>query len=149
VRRAGEGNEKCLAGLRQLLDQNPELWRVAGNASALAERVWAELVACGNKLTELSIPRKLAELKAGLAGTAPSPLESLLIDYVGVTWLAAQEGEIAAAQAGGGPEVARLRLRRAESAGKRFTGAVKTLSLIRALLPKTLPVIGQEPGEQR
>jgi hypothetical protein len=52
VRRAGEGNEKCLAGLRRLLDQNPGLWRAAGDASALAERVWAELVACRNMLAE-------------------------------------------------------------------------------------------------
>jgi hypothetical protein len=76
-------------------------------------------------------------------------LESLLVDYVGVTWLAALSGELAAAQAGGNAEVARLRLRRAESAARRFTGAVKTLALIRALLPKTLSVIRQERGEQR
>jgi len=147
VRRAGEGNETCLAGLRGILDQNPTLWRTAGDVSALAERMWAELVAGGSKLVEMSIPRKLKEFKAGLAGASPSPLESLLIDYISVTWLASMQGETAAAQVGGSAEQARLRLRRAESAAKRFTGAVKTLSLVRALVPKSLPLNKEELEE--
>jgi hypothetical protein len=146
VRRAGEGNETCLAGLRQILDKDPELWRAAGDVSALAERMWIDLVANGNKLAEESIPRNLRELKVQLAGPSPTPLERLLMDYVGVTWLAAQHGEIGAAQVGGSLDQAKLRLRRAESAQKRFTGAVKTFALIRALAPKGMPVV-EESGK--
>lgn len=143
VRRASQENEHCLRGLREILDQQPEIWQKVGDVSALAERAWVDLLSAGNKLLDESIPRRLKGLKSDLAGPSPTPLESLLIDYLGVTWLAAQQGEIAAAQAGGSPEVARLRLRRAESAQKRFTGAVKTLSLVRALLPGGLRARGQ------
>jgi hypothetical protein len=135
VRRASQGNEACLQGLCRLLDEKPEIWKKVGDVAALAERAWVELLSAGNKLLELSIPRRLRELKSELAGPSPTPLEGLLIDYLGVTWLAAQQGELGAAEVGGSPELARFRLRRAESAQKRFTGAVKTLSLVRALVP--------------
>jgi hypothetical protein len=64
ARRAGNGNERCQAGLKQLLDQKPEVWQAVGNASALAERAWVDLLASGNRLAFESIPRKLTELKA-------------------------------------------------------------------------------------
>lgn len=37
-------------------------------------------------------------------------------------------------------ELAKLRLKRAESAQKRFTGAVKALTLVRALVPKGVSI---------
>jgi hypothetical protein len=135
VRRANQGNEACLQGLREILEQRADIWRQVGDVAALAERAWVELLSAGNKLLEESILRCLKELKADLAGPSPTPLERLLINYLGTTWLASQQGELAAAQMGGSPELNRLRLRRAESAQKRFTGAVKTLSLVRALVP--------------
>ena len=146
ARRAGGGDKDSRARLREILDHNPELWKAAGDAGAFAVREWVELVAGGNALAAESIPRKLAELKASLAGPSAAPLERLLIDYVGVTWLAAQHGEMGAAQAGGSLEQARLRLRRAESAQRRFAGAVKTLAMVRALLPKG--VVVEEPADQ-
>jgi hypothetical protein len=135
VRRASQGNEACLKGLRQILDQNPAVWKKVGDVGAIAERAWVELLADGNMLLEESIPRHLQELTAELKGSSPTPLEALVIHYLGVTWLAAQHGEMAAAQVGGSSEVARFRLKRAESAQKRFSGAVKTLALVRTLLP--------------
>jgi hypothetical protein len=144
VHRASQGNEACLQGLRKLLDGKPEIWKKVGDVSALAERAWVELLSPGNQLLAESIPRRLKELKSSLAGPSPTPLEATLIDYMAITWLAAHHGELAAAEVGGSPEVARLRLRRAESAQKRFTAAVKTLSLVRALVPPGLR--GREAG---
>lgn len=151
VRRANQGNETCLRGLREILDQRPEIWRNVGDVGALAERLWAELLARGNRLAEESILRKVGALKASLAGPAPTPLEDLLVDYLGVTWLAAHHAETTAAQEGGGVELAKLRLKRAESAQKRFTGAVKTLTLVKALLPQgaSMAAGGPKPREER
>jgi hypothetical protein len=147
-RRAGEGNESCLAGLRQLLDQRPEIWQAAGSVTGLIERMWAELLASGNRLVEESILRKVKELKAELAEVSATPLEALLVDYIGITYLAAMHGEISAAQDGGSVEQVKLRLRRAESGHKRFTGAVKALSLVRALMPrKVVPVEGKNASQ--
>jgi hypothetical protein len=146
VRRANEGNATCLAGLRRTLDNNPPLWRAAGDVSALAERHWIELLACGNKLAEESIPRRLRELKDGLAGPDPTSLEALLIDVIGVNWLAAQHGEIAAAQAGGSIQQATFRHRRAESCQRRLIKAIKALAMVRALWSRAAPMTALDPG---
>lgn len=139
VRRAGEGNEACLKGLRELLDKNPAIWQAAGNVSALAERHWVEALSNGNKLADESIPRKLKAIKAELLGSDPTPLEILLVDVIGVSWLAAQHGEIAASRQDGSVQQTASRLRRAESGQKRLLSAVKTLAVVRALLPRALP----------
>lgn len=139
VRRACEGNEACLKGLRDFLDKNPAIWQVAGNAATLAEKHWVEALAAGNKLAELSIPRKLKQFKVELLGSDPTPLETLLVDVIGVTWLAAQHGEISASRQDGSTLQIASRLRRAESGQKRLLSAVKTLAVVRALLPRALP----------
>jgi hypothetical protein len=59
----------------------------------------------------------------------------LLVDHAGITWLAAQEGEIQAADRNGDLGQAALRLKRAESSQRRFLAAVKTLTTLRALVP--------------
>ena len=139
VRRADAGSETCLAGVRELLDEKPEIWRTVGDLSALAEKRWIELLSNGSKLMEESVPRRLKELKAELAGPHSTPLEQLLVDEVGVTWLASQHGEISAAdESGGSLQQANFRLRRAESAQRRFMKALKTLTMIRALVPRGL-----------
>jgi len=142
ARRASNGNERCLAGLRQILDIRPDLWESVGNVSLLAERAWVELIAAGDKLVEEAALRRLRALKARLAGNDPTPLEEMLVDLIGVTYLAAEHGEFAAAApAGGSIQQATLRYRRAESAQRRFASAVKTLTMVRALLPKGMSAV--------
>src|SRR5262249_5097698 len=97
VRRANEGDGDALARLRTFLDKNPAIWERAGDLNAMAERAWIGLVAGHNRLAAESIQRKLGQIKSDLAGPHPSRLESLLVDLVGVTWLAAHHGEIDAA----------------------------------------------------
>jgi hypothetical protein len=137
VRRANEGNATCLAGMRQLLDDNPEIWQQAGDVASLATRSWIELMAAGNKLAEESIPRRLRAMKAELTSPHPTALERLLIDVIGVSWLAAMHGEVVAAQSGGSIQQAAFRQRRAESCQRRLLRAMKTLEMVRALSAKT------------
>jgi hypothetical protein len=138
VRRANAGSEECLAGLRAVLDDDPQLWRRAGDVGARAERAWVELLAAGNQLAAESIPRRLRELKAELAGPRPSPLEELLVQLLGLSWLAVCHAEAAAAEPGGSLPQAALRYRRAESAGRRFVNAAKLLATLRELAPRGL-----------
>lgn len=145
TRRANDGSESALDALRQLLDRTPELWRTAGDIGSIAERAWISTLSAGDKLMEESIRRRLAELKAQLAGTTATPMEALLIDLIGVTWLAAQDGEISAATSGGSIQQAAHRLRRAESSQRRFAGAVRTLAVLRSLLPGGLRPLDQRP----
>jgi hypothetical protein len=143
VKRASDGNEYCLQGLRELLDKNAALWEAAGDVSALAERHWVEVIANGNALAQEAIPRKLKALKADLLGIDPTPLERLLVDVIAVTWLAAGHGEVVASRQDGSLQQVASRQRRAESGQRRLLSAVKTLAVVRALLPRALP----EPGK--
>jgi len=145
VRRANSGNKVCLAGLRKLLDEKPEIWRTVGNLSTLAEKYWTDLLSNGNKLAEESIPRRLKEMKAELAGPDPTPLEKMLIDMIGATWLAAQHGEISAASPPGASlRQANFWLKRAESAQRRLLNTVKMLTMVRALVPRGLMPMANE-----
>lgn len=137
ARRASEGSQKCLDGLRKGLEGRPDIWRAAGDVNALAELSWIMAIGEGNKMLEESARLRLAEMKAGLVGDTSSPVERLLIDMIAVTWLANCQAEIAATKTGGSLQHAKLRLRRAESAQRRFFGALKMLSTIRTALAQT------------
>jgi hypothetical protein len=136
--RANRGGEQALANLRQLLDQCPEVWQHVGDLARRAELAWLGLLAGEDQLSSDSIKRKVAQLKADLAGPAPTPLESMLIDLVAVCWLGAMHGEIAAADAGGSVALGRFREGRAEGSQKRLLRAVKTLAAVRAVTPRGL-----------
>ncbi|MCE9525808.1 MAG: hypothetical protein K8R36_07115 [Planctomycetales bacterium] len=86
-KRANLGDQEALIELREMLDLNPQVWHSLGDLGARAEQRWITLITGGDKLHEESIARKLADMKAGIRAGKPTPLESLLIDMVGVTWL--------------------------------------------------------------
>src|SRR5581483_2145373 len=116
VEKANAGSQEHLSELRRILDGNPALWKAAGDVAGHAESAWVKLLAGGNAMAELSIPRRLKELKAELLDADSTPLEKLIVAYIGTTWLAAQHSEIGAAREGGSLGEATFRCRRAESA---------------------------------
>lgn len=136
IRRASGGNKQCIARLREILDSQPEIWQRAGDLGLMAQRSWIDLISGDNALAEESIRRKVEQIKRDLAGNSPTPLEGLLVDLIGVTWLAAFHGEAAAADAGGSVQQVTLRLRRAEAAQRRFLRAIKTLGTFRDLMQR-------------
>lgn len=139
VARADAGDQVALDDLRAILDKKPGIVQAVGDLSGRAERAWLKLIA-PNKLAEESIGRRVRELKASLAGKNSSALETVLSDWIAVTWLAAHQAELSAATPPNGASLqqALFRCRRAESAGRRFTSAVKTLTMVRALLPRNV-----------
>ena len=139
VGRANQGEKLAVTRLRAFLDVNPWLWRRAGDLSAAAERAWIDLVVGADAFKSESVRRRLAELKEQLRGPSPTPLESMLVDLVTASWLAVQHADIAlASPAGASLGQAAFRLKRAESAQKRFLTVTKTLATLRALLPEGL-----------
>jgi hypothetical protein len=139
IQRANAGDAEAVQRLRRFLDLHPKIWRRAGDLAVIAEMAWTNLVVGGNLLMAESVKRRVEEMKGELAGPRPTALEKLLIDQVVVNWLAAQQAQIeAASMTGGSSAQAAFRLKRAESAQRRYLGAVKTLTTLRALVPQGL-----------
>ena len=146
VEGANVGDKGALAALRQFLNGHPEVWQACGDLGKVAERAWLDLLAKDDALAQESAARHLARLKADLAGPEPLALEQLLVDEVGICYLAKKHAEITAASPSGGSLAqAGFRLKRVESAQRRFVRAVKTLAGLRALLPEGLSPLPRPP----
>src|SRR4051812_48843084 len=125
--RAQGGDLACLPELRALLDQRRELWERAGDLAQHAELSMLRLVAGTNLLALEAVQRKLAELKAELAGPNPSPLERLLVDRVGVCWLQVHHLDLQAGSVADGGNTAQgfYLQRRLDSAHRRYLQAIR------------------------
>jgi hypothetical protein len=136
VQKANAGDTGVLPRMRQLLDEHAEIWQRVGDLSGLVERAWIGVMAADNPLVIESLKRKIEEMRSDLAGDNPTGLERLMVDQVIGCWLEVKhvENESALAEEGS-VATASFRLRRLESAQRRFDNAVKTLSSVRALLP--------------
>jgi hypothetical protein len=155
VRRAQAGDATALPALRAALDKHPEVWQHVGDLAALVERAWTALLAADHPLVAESVRRSVAALKAELAGAHAPRLERLLVDQVAACWLEVTYLEGVSAGSGTGSlDQAGFRLKRLESAQKRYLNAVKTLTTLRALVPAGLapaqPLkLHEGPAEQR
>jgi len=133
---ARRGDPASLPALRFLLDQHPAVWRHAGDLAAHAERAWVELAAGSDLPAREALTRQLVELKAELAGPAPTPLERLLVARIAATWLQVNYADAVAAQARDvSVKQAELALERQDRAHRRHLAAVAALATVRRLLP--------------
>src|SRR5690606_18012043 len=138
VNRAQAGDPAALPRIRQTLDQHPEVWQHLGDLSALAERAWIGVLAADNPLGVEAMKRTVEEMRAELAGEHPTRLERMIVDQIIVCWMEVQYLEVVAAEAGRRSfEQTGPRLRRLDSAQKRYLKAVKALAELRTLLPST------------
>jgi len=135
LRRAEQGDLTVLEQLRRLLDETPQLWQQFGDLALQAEGALVKLVGGSNVLLCECLLRKVADLKAELAGPAASALERLLAQRVAMTWVQLAHLDALAAQAAGGSE-ARVKLiqRQQDAAHRRHLSAVRTLATVRKLL---------------
>jgi hypothetical protein len=152
VGRARGGDASALPALRDLLDRRPDLWRHYGDLAEHAEVSWVAVAAGTDLMLAESLRRKAAEMRAELAGPAPTPLERLLADRAVACWLQVNYCDAAAARAGGASvRQAALASRRQESAQRRFLQAIGALAALRRLMPpakevKGLPCDGEPVG---
>ena len=140
VQRAEQGDETVLGELRAALDVNPWVWQRFGDLGRQAEAAWLQLVAGKNLLLLEATQRKAAQLRAELAGPAPSRLERLLVERIVSCWLQTNYADSAYAQLpkGTNPAQHTEALRRQDSAQQRYLQAVKSLATVRKLL-RTAP----------
>ena len=143
VQRAEQGDETVLPELRAALDVNPWVWQRYGDLAKQSQAAWLQLVAGRNLLLLESARRKAEQLRAELAGPAPSPLERLLIERIVSCWLQTNYADSAYAQLpkGTNPAQHTAALQRQNSAQQRYLQAVKALATVRKLLrPGLSPV---------
>lgn len=137
VRLANDGDDQALAQLRYILDECHEIWQQVGDLGKHAEMALIRLIANGNKLIAESLARKAAAMRLELGGPSPSPLEQLCVQRIVATWLELQWTDtIYPEPTGETLNIQKFVLKRKESAERRFGAAVKSLSLVRKLLPQ-------------
>jgi hypothetical protein len=142
VERAEGGDEGAMPELRAALNANPWVWQRFGDLGQQSQGAWLQLIAGKNLLLLESASRKAEQLRAELAGPAPSPLERLLVERVVACWLQTNYADASYAQLKGTtPAQHTAALRRQNSAQQRYLQAVRALATIRRLLrPSPAPV---------
>jgi hypothetical protein len=141
ARRTQQGDRSVLPELRRALDRHPEVWQAYGDLAAQAQAAWLDLLSGPDMLLQESVERKLAALRADLAGPEPSPLERLLVERVVACWLQTMYADALYAQARepqATPSVLRELMRRQESAQRRYLAAIRQLAVVRKLLRPAL-----------
>jgi hypothetical protein len=141
--RAQDGDITCLTELRTLLDSRPDLWKKVGDLAEHAELITLRLVAGDNLHIMEAVQRKLAELKKELAGPSPSPVETILVERIGVCWLQVYQLDIQATVGLGATSTPQgvYAQKKLDSAHRRFLLAVKQLAVVRKFLRPDLPAI--------
>ena len=135
VERAEQGDASVMGELRAALDVNPWVWERYGDLAKQSQAAWLQLVAGRNLLLLESARRKAEQLRAELAGPAPSPLERLLVERVVACWLQVHYSDASYAQLkGNSPAQHTAALQRQNSAQQRYLQAVKALATVRKLL---------------
>jgi hypothetical protein len=146
LRRAEQGDLTALPELRRLLDADSSLWQRYGDLALQAEAGLVQLASGDNLLLAESLARKLAALKADLAGPSPSPLHKLLVERVAACWLQASYFDALAAQTRDqSPRQAADLQRRQDATHRRLLSAVKALETCRRHLRPAGPVSPPQP----
>ena len=133
-KRAERGDKTALPAVREYLDSNHEVAELAGNMARQVELSWRNTFAGDNLLVQEGVNRKLAALKAELAGPNPTPLERLLVERIAACWLQVQYADALFAQKIKDSlswEAVRGYQAWQDRAHKRFLSAVKALALLR------------------
>jgi hypothetical protein len=135
VRRAEQGDGAAVPELRVALDANGWVWRDYGDAGTHATAAWLQLVCGKNLMMREAIERRMAEMRATLAGNDPSPLEQLLVARIVACWLQVHYADGTYAQTkGSDPAQHTLLMRRQNAAQQRYVHAIKGLATVRKLL---------------
>ncbi len=137
VKRAEQGEETALAGIREMFDREPSLCNALGDLARLAEESLITVASGDNPLTKESLQYKLRGLKEELAGTSPTPVERMLVERVTACWLQLYYFETLYAQGLDGgvtQQWSEYHQRRIDRAQRRYLSAIKALVQVRRLL---------------
>jgi hypothetical protein len=136
VKRANKGDEDALAELRQTLSDNPQIWQAVGNLALHARMVLARAIAGGDQFVLDSLLRYANELESSLVAPQSGPLERLAVQRIVAAWLECNYAALQGAEPHGETlKHAKFALEIRESADKRFHAAIRSLALVRQMLP--------------
>lgn len=144
-RKANAGDPRAREILRRFLDAHPEVWSQVGNLARHAESTLVEAAAGGEWFGAEAIKREADRIRRALTGPSPTPLETMAVERIVLTWLQLQYVEARFMQTQRDLAWAKHWLRRQEQADKLFRSSVKSLTTIRELLPR----LESERGEAK
>jgi hypothetical protein len=140
VERAEAGDGSALPVVRDAVTDPLAVALLAGDLPRLAEQGLIAALAANLPGMRETVTWPLEALRAEMLGSAPTPVERLLVDRVAACWLRVQEADIRDALAAGRFEqgLSKYLVGRQSAAHRRFLAALKALELVRKL---ALPAI--------
>jgi hypothetical protein len=135
VDRANQGDTSVLPALRKLFDEHPSLWEENGDLARVVEAGWLKRMCGADEFFKETVSRQLRAMRKELRGPAPSALERLLVDRIGICWLALHYAEAIYAQGGSDMTFKQgdYYQDRIDRSQKRYLAAIKALAQIRRL----------------
>lgn len=132
------GDDASLQQLREMMAEFRDLREFFGNLARKAEQDWIKAIDGGDARDEEAIRYKLMVLRTDLVGDNPTPMEEIVADNVGVSWLASFQTERASAKAtaAGNPRHMASASKAAESAQRRYLSAVRSLEEVQQKLKR-------------
>ena len=133
--RARKGDKIAFEALKEGLPVGSDLWQRAGDLSLKAEKTIITTAFGVDDLVVLEgVRRQLDALKRDLNGSSPTPIERVLVDRIGVCWLALNLAEIIYHQAKGlSPNLDDSHQRRIDRCHHRYLSAIRALAVVRRL----------------
>ena len=135
VAKMNQGDTAATESVGTMLDNHPEIWRQAGDLAKISEFTQIKAIAQKNKLGVGLFTRYSDALKKEIAGSAPTPLERLAAERVVQTWMQVEHVDMVCADADMPLSQLRFWTSRQDAAHRRFITAVKSLTMVRTLLP--------------
>ena len=146
--RAKGGDLTVLPELREVLSQNPELWRSIGDGAWRAEQCWIKLMAGDNKDFGEAIRQEQKALRDELLqATASTRLERVQIDRIALDMLqlSAFEADLARATTSGDSKAVKRLADQVHRAHGRLMASLRTLQVVRRIVCES-PLADSKPS---
>ncbi|MHB8954172.1 MAG: hypothetical protein ACYC4U_14480 [Pirellulaceae bacterium] len=142
VSAANQGSSEALARLREVLDDNPDLWQSIADLGGHCESILVKLIAGNNVVLRESLSRQVVSLKEELGGSGPGVLKEIAAQRVVNTWLLMSYVDAVCPVPG-----SRAEIQRQEAAHRQYDKAVKGLKAVSRgmsdkVLPRPLRIVG-------
>jgi hypothetical protein len=142
VKRADVGDRTALPAVREIFDSVPDLWSAYGDLATAAQNTMIDVVAGRSVLSREGLRKKLAGMRAELAGPNASPLERLLVERIVACWLLSYQADLAYTRSLKRPSLSESERyqRRQDRAAKQYLYALRSLAVVRRLLAPAVQV---------
>jgi len=134
---ANHGNQRAQQAIRECVKNNAGICAEFGSVGQLVETALITQISSGEILTSAAITQQAVRMRQELAGPAPTVLTQMAVERVVATWLALQGTEMQFLHNQTSVHWARYWLARQAQADKLYRAAVRSLVLVRELLPAT------------